>query len=54
VTHDLVGIRRKPEWANLKCGLRQSAIPLRKKLLAVRGAFSKEWHEPLKALAPIA
>jgi hypothetical protein len=31
-----------------------SAIPLRKKLLAVHGALSKEWHEPLKALAPIA
>jgi hypothetical protein len=27
---------------------------LRRKLLAVRGALSKEWHEPLKALAPIA
>jgi hypothetical protein len=54
LTHDLVGIQRKPEWANLKCGLRQSAIHLRKKLLAVRGTLSKEWHEPLKALAPIA
>jgi hypothetical protein len=54
LTHDLVGIRGKLEWANLKCGLRQSALPLRKKLLAVRGAFSKEWQEPLKALAPIA
>src|SRR5215211_117424 len=31
-----------------------SAIPLRKKLLAVCGTLSKEWHEPRKALAPIA